>query len=81
MLAVSSAAEEDKASHLPRSSARSGFDREQALELYVRGEITVDELVDVMDRQGNWVERLIRRFSAHPASVERFSTSARRMRP
>jgi hypothetical protein len=58
--------------------AGTGSDRQRALQLYLRGDITVDELVDVMDRQGNWVEQLIRDLSANPTPIARIASWMRR---
>jgi len=58
--------ESDRSSHRP-----SPGERDRAMKAYVAGSITVEELLAVLDRQDNWIERIIRHMSAYPAPVER----------
>jgi hypothetical protein len=46
-------------------------ERERALSAYMQEQITVDELLRVLDRQGSWIQRLIDRMSTHPDPVSR----------
>lgn len=48
-------------------------ERDLALDAYIRGKITVDELLDIMDRRGSWINSLIKHMAVNPPSLDRLS--------
>jgi|GEM_PF-4864432 len=53
-------------------------ERERAMKAYIEGQISADDLLAVIDRQGNWIERLIQHLSAYPAPLERVMKQLKR---
>lgn len=62
----------------PPSGGIAASERDRAMQAYIAGNITVEELLQIFDRQGNWIERLMKHMAAHPASVERLSKLMKR---
>ncbi len=58
----------------PEQAATQRSERDQEVDAYIRGQITVDEFLNTMDRHESWVELLINRLAFNPPPVERFFT-------
>lgn len=62
----------------PQTQPEQQSERDRAVNAYIRGQITVDELLTIMDRHGSWIERLLRQMAAEPPPVQRFAQWLRR---
>ena len=58
----------------PESAITQRSECDQEVDAYIRGQITVDEFLNTMDRHGSWIELFMSRLAFNPPPMERFFT-------
>ncbi len=58
-------------SSTPQKTDKQRSERDQEVEAYIRGEITVDEFLNTMDRHGSWIEQFMNRLVINPVPGKR----------
>lgn len=47
-------------------------ERDQEVDAYIRGQLTVDEFLNTMDRRGSWIEQFLNRLAIHSPPAKRY---------